>query len=62
MLQGVEPGRCGEVFDLVLTTLEGLQGSGFNASAIEAAINSIEFSLRCAGLGLRRRTCWAEAV
>ncbi|PRW33675.1 presequence protease chloroplastic mitochondrial-like [Chlorella sorokiniana] len=45
-LKGVEPGRCPEVFDLILTRLDELRSGGFNASTIEAATNSIEFQLR----------------
>ncbi|KAI7842118.1 hypothetical protein COHA_004311 [Chlorella ohadii] len=45
-LKGVEPGRCAEVFDLILTRLDELRSSGFNASTVEAATNTIEFQLR----------------
>lgn len=42
----MDPERCGEVFELVLGELERLAAQGFNASAIEAAVNSVEFTLR----------------
>lgn len=45
-LQGVDPGGCNEVFDLILSELAALHSGGFNASAIEAAVNTIEFALR----------------
>ncbi len=46
LLQGVDPGGCNEVFYLILSELAALHASGFNASAIEAAVNTIEFALR----------------
>jgi Zn-dependent M16 (insulinase) family peptidase len=46
MLQGVEPGNTAAVEKLILDKLAELADSGFTAGAIEAAVNTIEFSLR----------------
>eukprot|EP00798_Chlamydomonas_sp_ICE-L_P006877 gene6877-30852_t len=45
-LKGVDPANVPKVEALVLEELEKLKTNGFSASAIEAAINTIEFSLR----------------
>lgn len=45
-IQGVDPSNVDAVESLVLKKLEELAQSGFTSSAIEAAINTIEFSLR----------------
>ncbi len=45
-LKGVKPEDKDKVEGLVLETLARLEKEGFTASAIEAAINTIEFSLR----------------
>lgn len=45
-LKGVDPANVDKVEELVLTKLRELAASGFTATAIEAAINTIEFSLR----------------
>lgn len=45
-VQGVAPENAGAVEALVLSTLESLAESGFSAEAVEASINTIEFSLR----------------
>jgi Zn-dependent M16 (insulinase) family peptidase len=45
-LKGVKQEDAGKVEDLVMETLERLEKEGFAESAIEAAINTIEFSLR----------------
>ncbi|KAJ9507546.1 hypothetical protein QJQ45_019088 [Haematococcus lacustris] len=45
-LKGVAAGQEGAVEQLVLAKLRELEGSGFSATAVEAAVNSIEFSLR----------------
>jgi Zn-dependent M16 (insulinase) family peptidase len=45
-LQGVEPGNTAAVEKLILDKLAELADSGFTAGAIEAAVNTIEFSLR----------------
>ncbi len=45
-LKGVKQEDAGKVEALVLETLEKLEKDGFATSAIEAAINTIEFSLR----------------
>ena len=45
-LKGVDPARASEVEALVLSKLSELRASGFSASAVEAALNTIEFSLR----------------
>eukprot|EP00877_Chromochloris_zofingiensis_P003328 jgi/Chrzof1/12997/Cz07g15220.t1 len=45
-LKGVDPSNVDAVESLVLKKLEELAQSGFTSSAIEAAINTIEFSLR----------------
>ncbi len=37
---------CGQVEDLVLSELEKLKNGGFSSTAVEAALNSIEFDLR----------------
>jgi hypothetical protein len=44
--QGVAAERAGEVEALVLKTLEELAETGFSEEAVEASINTIEFSLR----------------
>jgi Zn-dependent M16 (insulinase) family peptidase len=45
-LKGVEPADADKVTALVLAKLEELEREGFSASAVEAAVNTIEFSLR----------------
>jgi presequence protease len=45
-LKGVEPADADKVQALVLDKLAELEKEGFSASAVEAAINTIEFSLR----------------
>ncbi|KAG2444514.1 hypothetical protein HXX76_001261 [Chlamydomonas incerta] len=45
-LKGVDPADADKVDALILTKLRELAASGFSASAIEAAVNTIEFSLR----------------
>lgn len=45
-LKGVEPADADKVQALVLEKLEELEREGFSASAVEAAVNTIEFSLR----------------
>ena len=45
-LKGVSPDRVDEVEQLVLRRLEELAKSGFTQSQVEAAVNTIEFSLR----------------
>ena len=45
-LKGVDPAQAQAVHALVVSTLERLAEEGFPASAVEAAINTIEFSLR----------------
>lgn len=45
-LKGVKEEDAGKVEALILETLERLEKEGFAANAIEAAINTIEFSLR----------------
>lgn len=45
-LKGVDPANMNKVQELVLAKLAELAGTGFSAGAIEAAMNSIEFSLR----------------
>ncbi len=37
---------CAQVEDLVLSELEKLKNGGFSSTAVEAALNSIEFDLR----------------
>lgn len=44
--QGVEPSNVDAVEQLVLDKLAELAKSGFTEGAVEAAINTIEFSLR----------------
>lgn len=44
--QGVDAGDTAKVEALVLKKLQELSASGFTPSAIEAAVNTIEFSLR----------------
>jgi Zn-dependent M16 (insulinase) family peptidase len=34
---------------LILETMERLEKEGFTQTAVEAAVNTIEFSLRCGG-------------
>ncbi|GIL59935.1 hypothetical protein Vafri_14588 [Volvox africanus] len=45
-LKGVDPADSDKVEELITSKLKELATSGFSASAIEAAINTIEFSLR----------------
>ena len=45
-LKGVKEEDSAAVEALVISTLEGLEKDGFTDSAIEAAVNTIEFSLR----------------
>ena len=45
-LQGVKPEDTGKVEELVMSELQRLAAEGFTQSSIEAAINTIEFSLR----------------
>ena len=45
-LKGVEPANASKVEPLVTTTLHDLATSGFDSAAIDASLNSIEFSLR----------------
>jgi Zn-dependent M16 (insulinase) family peptidase len=45
-LKGVAPGDAGKVEDLILGELARLGRDGFPAPAVEAAVNTIEFSLR----------------
>jgi hypothetical protein len=44
--QGVDPSNVDAVEKLILDKLSELAQSGFSAGAVEAAINTIEFSLR----------------
>lgn len=46
MLQGVKEEDAAKVEQLILSELERLEKEGFTQSAIEAAVNTIEFSLR----------------
>lgn len=46
LLQGVEPSNTAAVEKLILDKLAELAATGFTAGAIEAAVNTIEFSLR----------------
>ncbi|WP_027185458.1 insulinase family protein [Desulfovibrio inopinatus] len=45
-LKGVAPGYEGKVEKLIISTLQGLAENGIESEAIEAAVNTIEFSLR----------------
>lgn len=45
-LQGVKEEDAAKVEALILDTLEQLEKEGFSQSAVEAAVNTIEFSLR----------------
>ncbi|KAL3139941.1 hypothetical protein ABBQ38_004231 [Trebouxia sp. C0009 RCD-2024] len=45
-LKGVDPANAQKVEELVLSELEKLKTSGFTSTAVEAALNSIEFDLR----------------
>lgn len=45
-LKGVAPGDAAKVEDLIMAELARLGSEGFPASAVEAAVNTIEFSLR----------------
>jgi presequence protease len=45
-MKGIDPQRAAEVEALILTTLAQLAADGFSAEAIEAALNTFEFSLR----------------
>ncbi len=45
-VQGVKEGDAGKVEELILSTLKQLESEGFSQSAVEAAVNTIEFSLR----------------
>lgn len=45
-LKGVQEEDAQKVVDLVVSTLERLEKEGFTPGAIEAAVNTIEFSLR----------------
>ncbi|KAL0031729.1 hypothetical protein WJX79_003426 [Trebouxia sp. C0005] len=45
-LKGVDPANAQKVEDLVLSELEKLKTNGFSSTAVEAALNSIEFDLR----------------
>lgn len=45
-LKGVAPENSSQVESLVMDTLARLEKEGFTSTAIEAAINTIEFSLR----------------
>jgi len=45
-LKGVDPSNADAVESLILTKLQEISKEGFTSSAIEAAINTIEFSLR----------------
>ena len=45
-LKGVEPARVDEVEALILQTLRDLAAGGVSAASVEAAVNSVEFSLR----------------
>ncbi len=45
-LRGVEPGKAQDVELLIMETLAGLAEEGIPALAVEAAVNSVEFSLR----------------
>lgn len=45
-LQGVKEEDAAQVEQLILSELERLEKEGFTQSAIEAAVNTIEFSLR----------------
>lgn len=46
LLQGVDPSNVGKVEALVLDKLKEMAETGFTPGAIEAAVNTIEFSLR----------------
>jgi Zn-dependent M16 (insulinase) family peptidase len=50
-LKGIDLEKAGEVESLILETLGGLAEEGIEAEAVEAAINSIEFSLRESNTG-----------
>ncbi|GLQ56910.1 insulinase family protein [Devosia nitrariae] len=45
-LKGIDPADAGKVEELILSTLRDLKEKGIDAEAIEAALNTIEFSLR----------------
>ena len=62
-MKGIHPDDAGKVETLVFDTLRQLEGDGFEPDMVEAAVNSIEFSLRenntgsyPRGLGLMMRT------
>ena len=48
-MQGVKEEDAPKVEALILDTLARLEKEGFTQSAVEAAVNTIEFSLRWAG-------------
>ncbi len=45
-LQGVREEDTSKVEELIMDTLRTLRGQHFSQSAVEAAVNTIEFSLR----------------
>ena len=45
-MKGVKQEDAGTLENLIISNLEGLEKDGFSSSSIEAAINTIEFSLR----------------
>ncbi len=45
-LKGIDAGKADAVESLILETLENLAGDGIEPDAVEAALNTIEFSLR----------------
>ena len=46
-MQGVKEEDAPKVEALILDTLAQLEKEGFTQTAVEAAVNTIEFSLRC---------------
>ena len=48
LVQGVKEEDAPKVEALILDTLAQLEKEGFTQTAVEAAVNTIEFSLRCA--------------
>ncbi len=45
-LKGIDPANAGRVEEIILSTLRTLADAGAPAEAVEAAVNSLEFSLR----------------
>lgn len=50
-LKGIDPADAGKVEELIFTTLRDLSENGIDKKAIEAALNTFEFSLREANTG-----------